>query len=339
MNSKLPLIIIFTLLNSSAVFSAFPTTEGLFRNGNNADVSATLVMARFRIIRDLSEIIMQKTSEDSPANESELLEQKPVPLYVKLLFSIDKYDRVQVIQAIYSNGKMGKESLLDVRYISNLKDKIKNSKKRKGLFLALVSSFVLNRSTELSELLKLNSKNYKTNKDLLDPEKKALYERYKRYLTLIKEDKSLVETMDNPMNPKDPEVLKTVDTIRQRPFMQKDPAVSLQKRSGGFYWNVDLDVLNASFESESFRLEKLSYGEIEKNLRFSFSDYILFDGTHELPKHIKMRSIDEIVSIRSLSLRHLNIGNKSMSQRYREYLKDMPKKNEDSPKWESFLVQ
>jgi hypothetical protein len=329
------LIVLFSVTVSAAI----PTTEGLFRNGNNADVSATLVTARFLITRDLSELIMEKTSEDSPANESELLQQRPTPLYVKYNFSIDKYDRVQVIQSIYSNGKMKKESLLDVRYISNLKDKIKKSPKRKAIFYALISSFVLNRSTEMSEFLKLKSKDFKTNKELLDPEKKALYEKYKRYLAVTKEDKSLLESMDNPMNPTDPEAQKAVSLLKDRPFMQKDPSVSLQKTSSGFYWNVSLDVLNASFDSENFRLEKLSFGEIEKSLKFSFSDYILFDGTHELPKHIKIKSIDEIVSIRSLSLRHRNLGSKSMSQKYREILKDLPKKNEDTPQWESFLIQ
>jgi len=258
---------------------------------------------------------------------------------VKFLMSVDKYDRVQVVQAIYSNGKMKSESLLDVKYISNLKEKIKNSPERKALFYSLLSTFVLNRSTEMSELLKLRSKDFKTNRELMDPEKKGLYERYKRYLSVTKEDKSLLDSMDNPMNPSDPDAQKAVNAIREKPFMQKDPSVSLQKRGGGFYWKVDLDVLEASFESETFRLENLGFGGADKSLKFSFSDYILFDGTHELPKYIKMKSIDEIVSIRSLSLRHRSLGNKSMNQKYREFLKEMPTKTADSLKWESFLIQ
>ncbi len=335
---KLFLILSFCLTSLSAT-AAIPSTEGLFRNGNNADVTSTLVTVNFRFIRDMSELIMEKTSEDSPANESELLEVKPIPLFVKFLLSVDKYDRVQVIQAIYSSGKMRSSSLLDVRYISNLKNKIKKSNERKALFYSLLSSFALNRSKEMSALLLSKSKVFKTNKQLLDPEKKALYEKYKRYLAVTKKDKSLLESMENPLNPKDIEAQKAVGIIKKRPFMQKDPAVSLEKNSGDFYWKVSLDVMEASFTSETFRLEKLSFGPPENALKMNFSDYILFDGTHELPKHMKIRSIDEIVSIRALSLRHRGLGSKTMTQKYRKILKDMPKKSEGAPLWETFLIQ
>ena len=98
------------------------------------------------------------------------------------------------------------------------------------LVLGLLSSLALNRSEEISAFLKKVSTNYKSNEELIDPEKRDLYNQYKKYLKLIKEDESLKESLDNPMAPKDEEVRKTVEKIKERPFLQKDPHVSLEKK-------------------------------------------------------------------------------------------------------------
>ncbi|MCF8058053.1 MAG: hypothetical protein K9K67_02060 [Bacteriovoracaceae bacterium] len=328
--NKLILIIIFTITNISA---SVPTVEGLFRNGNNADVLTNLIMIKMMVENDVSEMLMAKESSKVSAElEKQALEEKTKkPLYVKFLLSAEPEDRVQLIQITYTDGKMDDNQVADVRYFSNLKEKILKSPSNLALFYSVLSSLALNRSNEMSEFLKRNSKVYKDNRELIDPEKRALYDKYKRYLSVVKEDSSLKDTMDNPFRPEDPEVLKVVNAIKNRPFMMKDQNVSLVKTQNGFFWTVKLDVMEAVFSNKDYRLEKLKYGPFEKTLIFNFDDYILFDGTHELPKNIKISSEENTVKLRMLSLSHLTLKNKSMALRYGEYrdaLKDNVKKDE-----------
>ncbi len=325
---------IFLLLAISfSTYASIPTTEGLFRNGNNADVSANLIMLKAVVSSKVSSMLMEKPAEEiSSTQEKEAITDGPKVIHAKFLLSTENGERVQLIQALYTSGKMETDQLADVRYFSNLKEKVKKSPPRLALFYSLLTSLALNRSEEIDTFLRLNSKNYKSNKDLVDPEKKALYERYKRYLKLIKEDESLKETMSNPMKPEDPEVAKSIEIVKNKSFMMRDENVSLLKSTNGFKWVIDLDVMSAVFDNKSHRLEKLSFGKVDKNLIFNFDDYILFDGTHELPKLVNLVSPSEEVEVRMTSLTHLNLGNKSMPTRYGEYrdfLKDSKSKEEE----------
>ena len=69
------------------------------------------------------------------------------------------------------------------------------------------------------------------------------------------------------------------------------------------------------------RLESLGYGLIDKNIKLSFDQYMLFDGTHELPKAIKINIPSTFYEIRVTSLSHLLLRNKKMPKRYLEYKK------------------
>lgn len=339
MRTIIKLKILFCVLISS-VGASIPTTEGLFRNGNNAEVNATLIMVKTMVTSKVSSMLMEKpVTEISASEEKDAMVEEPKPIHVKFLLSSENGDRVQLIQAIYETGKMNQGRLLDVRYFSNLEEKIKKSSTQLALFYSLLTSLTLNRSKELDTFLKLNSKTYRSNRDLVDPEKKALYERYKRYLKVIKEDESLKETMTNPMSPEDPEIAKSIELVKKKPFMQRDENVSLKKTANGFKWVIDLDVMNAVFDNKSHRLEKLSFGKVDKNINFNFDDYILFDGTHELPKKVKMLTPSEEVEVRITSLTHLNIGNKSMSTRYGEYRKDYQDSKSKDEEFNTFLIR
>lgn len=331
MNKKIFLPLLIALISLSLQAST-PTTEGLFRNANNAEISANLVMVKLILSSKASNQLLETPVGDLAEEKiTEGATEEEQKLYVKFLLSEDGDNRVQAIQALYSDSKMTDSSLFDVRYFSNLKNKIKTSDKVQGLFYATLSSLTLNRSEEMAAFLKVNSKTFKSNEELIDREKMALYEKYKRYLSLVKEDETLKETMDNPMKPNDDEGKELVKAIKKRPFMNKDPFVSLVKDQNGFFWKAENDVLTAIFENKTMRLERISYGNVSKNIKLSLDDYILFDGSHELPKTIKLDTPTMFVEMRTSSLSHLMLRNKKMPQRYAEYKKLIQdsKKKED----------
>ena len=233
---------------------------------------------------------------------------------------------------------MDDENIVDVLFYKNLTNDVMNSSEHKALLLSLLSSLALNRSQEMSAFLKKVSKNYKTNQELIDPEKRALYSKYKKYLKLVKEDEALKESLENPMDPKDEDIRKTVEMIKERPFLQKDEYVSLEKKESHFLWKVDLDVIDATFDGKTQRLLRLDYTEPQNKLSVSLDDYILFNGSNELPKIIKLDTQDHTYTLRTSSHVQLNLGTKSMWDRFNEY-KNKLKENGEVQSFDFFFLK
>lgn len=328
MKNKLLLLCIFTV---NSLWASVPTTEGLFRNNNNSDVQASLVMVTLQVQKALNKEALEQPIEESPVSEKEAIrseEERSKKVNIKYLFSVNDDEDVEVIRVTYRPGKMDDENIISVQYYKNLEQGVVNNPEMKGLVLSLMSSLALNRSQEMSAFLKKVSKNYRSNQELIDPEKRDLYSKYKKYLKLTKEDESLKESLENPLEPQDEEIRKTVEIIKERPFLQKDPHVTLEKKNTHFLWKVDLDVLDAVFDGKTQRLMKLDYTKPEEKLTISLDDYILFNGTNELPKIIKMSTSTNTYTLRTSSHVQLNLGTKSMWNRYNDYLVKLKKNGE-----------
>lgn len=303
------------------IWASVPTTEGLFRNNNNSDVQANLVMVTLQVEKSLNKETLEQAAEDAPVSAKEVFKQdnENQRINLKYLFSVNDSDEVELIRVIYKAGKMHDVNIIGVQFYRNLKRAIVDSSYERGLVLSLFSSLALNRSNEISVFLKKVSSNYRSNEELIDPERRDLYAKYKKYLKLIKEDEQLKESLDNPMKPKDPEVRKTVDAIKSRSFLRRDANVTLEKNNNNFFWKVDLDVLEAIFDGKTQRLVKIDFQRDDKNISIATDDYILFNGTNELPKDIQINDSVYMYNFRISSDIQLDLGSKSMIARYREY--------------------
>lgn len=325
--------LILSIFTFSSLWASVPTTEGLFRNNNNSDVQASLVMVTLQVEKEPSKNALEQPVEESPIAEKEVLApgtsgKETKVVNVKYLFSVNDREDVESVRIIYRPGKMDDENIISVQYYKNLAEGVVNNPEMKGLVLGLLSSLALNRSQEMSSFLKKVSKNYKSNEELIDPEKRDLYSKYKKYLKLIKEDESLKDSLENPMEPQDAEIKKTVEIIKERPFLQKDPYVTLEKKNTHFLWKVNLDVLDAVFDGKTQRLMKVDLKKPNEKLTVSLDDYILFNGTNELPKIIKMDTGTYTYTLRTSSHVQLNLGTKSMWQRYNEYISKLKSNGE-----------
>ncbi len=333
--------ILISFLFSLSIFASHPTTEGLFRNGNNPDVSSDLVVVKMMISEEVSEVLLEKESQEADENEEKIVteEKKKEPLYVKYLLSVEEGRPVQLLQVIYSKGRMNDEDIVDLKYYSNLESKIKKSNPKLAIYYSILSSLALNRSKEMSSFLKLVSSEYKPNNELINKERLALYSRYKSYLTLVKNDEAIKETMDNPLRPEDPEVREAVNEILKKPFLNKDNHLTLRKAQEGYEWYLKNDVLEGSFDSDTLRMEKLIYRKNDKEMKLSFDDYILFNGTHELPKNINIKDEIKNIKIRVTNLTHLLLNDKNMAKRYGEYREKFSKLEiKPEEKVDTFLV-
>jgi len=327
MKNRILLIVIFSIAN---LWASVPTTESLFRNNNNSDVQASLIMVTLQAQRSMNKETLEESPEDTNVLEKEVLREddEDEKVNLKYLFSVNDSDEVEVIRVIYKLGKMSDKNIIGVQYYKNLRRYIVGGNYEKGLMLSLFSFLALNRSNEMSAFLKKNSSNYRSNQELIDPEKRDLYTKYKKYLKLIKEDEGLKESLDNPIAPKDPEIRKIVEAIKARPFLQRDPYVTLEKNNNHFLWKVGLDVLDAIFDGKTQRLMKVYFKKLNNTISITMDDYILFNGTNELPKNIEINDAAHTYSLRTSANAQLNLGSKSMKTRYNEYLTKLKENGE-----------
>jgi hypothetical protein len=294
---KISTLLCFWLLSFNLV-AAKPTIEGLIRNGNNPELIGNLVMVKLAIEEIANHEILQKTNVENAEEfkaklEPLLMERKVEPKFIKFVFSLEKKDKIGLIQLEYSDGSMKNEFLDKVGYFPNLiKDVDLDAKLERSLFYSLVTMFSLNDSRTMSALFKKLDLEYKTNKELMNPEKISLLNRYKLYLGKIKESPEEKEELINPLKPQDEELNQKVKEVLGSSMYHKGEKVSLIRKGGKFFWEVALTNINALFTNDEQRIENLKIRTIDGEIKTTFGEYLLFNGIQELPKIMMIKSLN-----------------------------------------------
>lgn len=313
---------VFIGFSSSA---AIPTSESLFRNGNNKNISGNFVVLKFEINEHSTneEKNLIKSSAKDIQEEQLMMREKYPVRYAKLIFSLEKDETVQLLQVMYSDNEMKSSSLNKVNYIKNLNQFISNDPNvERTLFYSLLMMFSLNDSSGMANVLKSHNQKFVANESLLNVDKKNLLERYKIYLLAIKKDKTLVEELISPLKPEEPEERAKISQILNSSMYNKVNDVSLIRENRKFFWKVNYENFLALFNHETHRLNKINFTSNLGTLEGVFGDYILFDGIHELPKISLLKRLDgKSFKIRMLSLREFTNSGKKLNIRAQQYQK------------------
>lgn len=303
--------------------ASVPTVEGLFRNAQNAEIQGDTVAVSFTI-----------ESKEKPRAESVLglnaLIQQPKEVvkkegHYKLIFSVEENRPTPLLQVRYRSVSMEPSDVVDTFVLSNLESHIKREKVlEKQFFYALIQMFVLNSSEGFDSLLKKMIQNYRSNEDLVDPEKKRLYERYMTYLKQVKDEEQSEgeddEELESPLRPKEEEEREKVDKIRAKRFYTDTGNIKLIRESGKFFWEVQLLGMRAIFTQEEHRLKELRLETLQGAIVLSVANYVLMDGTHELPqKFIVDHPEYGRFEVKFLSTQDFESQNTSFSDRVKEY--------------------
>jgi hypothetical protein len=325
---KILLLSIFGL-NS---YASIQTIEGLFRNGNNADVSGDLVVLTFQVREKINrEFLNKKIVENEQSfTEIENVKEGLLKLYVKLIYKYEIKKPTELILVTYDDVQMKTNSVINVEYINNLEQYFKNStNKSKELLYSILNSLLLNDSRLVSQFLKRNNTNYLTNAEILNKEKKDLLEDYKKYLLAVREDESMRNGLRNPMKPDKIEDREATSKILKSAMYQIESAPKLVKEQGDFIWKVELENFSGKFENETRRLMNVKANLEKHEVYLTVFDYVLFDGIHEFPKYIYLqKNGPKETELRTLSLKHLTLKKaKKMTERFEKY-KSVVKKSE-----------
>lgn len=329
MKSKLFTIFIAACWSISSAASV-PTVEGLFRNSHNAEIQGNTAAVSFTIesVQSMEpekvggiQALMAPLYEESEDTQDEF--EKKTGHY-KLIFYVEENRPTPMLQIRYSGVGMAPAEVVDTFVVPNLDAHLQREKiLEKQFFYSLVQMFVLNSSAGFNSVFKKEVTDYKSNKDLIDQEKKRLYERYMSYLKKVKEsedeEKSESE-LESPLKPKDEKERENVEKIMAKRFYSETDDVKLVREGGKFYWEVQLTGLRALFTQEEHRLKEMRLDTLQGALEVNIANYVLMDGTHELPQKVLIDHPEYgRYQVRFLSTQDFESQNTSFSDRVREY--------------------
>jgi len=271
----------------SSAMGAIPNSEGLFRNPNNPDLAGNFVETKV-IFEELSDDVGNKTKKFKGEKVS-LLKR-----YLRFVFSVDKDKRVRTIQVEYNGKKMRDSEIVKVSYYPNILSKLKkDTKSSRVLFYSQIFMFALNDSRPISSFLRKSNNDYERNKELLNSEKISLFKRYKRYLSVIKKNKELKQSLKSPLQSSDDEKkLKIKEILASRTY-KENSKVKLIREDSKFYWSLNLMRIKALFENENHRIKRLFLETNVGNISYEFGEFVSLNGIHELPKNIHFKIADD----------------------------------------------
>ena len=130
---------------------------------------------------------------------------------------------------------------------------------------------------------------------------------------------------NSPLNPADPQnKAKVVELFRANTF-ERAKNIELTKVDNEFMWKVDWKSTQAYFSNEERRLRKLEFTNGDLNARLEANEYVMFNGTNELPKFITIKDTKgQNAKMQILGLDTKTNREKKLSERYEEAKKAAP---------------
>lgn len=295
---KLLAFLVFFLF-STQLLAAVPTEEGLLKNLNNAGIPGNLITIK---------AMVQGPEVDGAKTD-----------YYRFQISLENPAVVSLLQVAYSNGQMLNSQMKDVKYIPDMVSAIKRDKSvERGLFYAALMMLATNKSNGMEAFLEKNGIQIVRNKNILNEEKMKLLRAYRTYLANNKGKGDA----NSPLNPPDPaNKAKVVELFRANTF-DRAKNIELTKIENEFVWKVDWKSTQGYFTNEDRRLRRLDYVNGDLNVRLDATEYILFNGTNELPKFIFMKDSKGLSSkMQILGLDTKTNREKKLAERYDELKK------------------
>ncbi len=286
---KIILLLGFLILSFSAV-SNVPTVESLFRNGSSDGPAPHGVMI-------LAEVSREETGSDM--------------FYLKIWFAGKNGN--DITQAVYSQKDTVLDSLLDIA----TKDNFISDFQRRGLagtdrelFYSVLATLFLNTSAPMSNFMKKVAPEYKTNLELLDPEKTEILKKYKalleEYASADKKRRSELDQMEE---------VKKAKVVLKEGLYAKTNVVRLIRKDKEFYWEVSFPKFKALVSNEKHQIYRVEYIDGANNQSVTVSGYAMSEGAHEAPRLIVVAGADG----RSWKLRLLKMEVSSDKKNSKEF--------------------
>ena len=299
------------LIASATTNAAVPTEEGLLKNLNNAAIPGNLITIK---------ALVQPQGGTGVGNigaEADVVKSD----YYKFIISLENPNSISLLQIAYSNAQMQNAQIRDVKYISDLMSFIKKEKTiERGMFYSVLMMLTTNRSQGLELFLEKSGVQVVKNKNILNEDKMKLLKAYRTYLAT---NKGKGEA-NSPLNPSDPQSKsKVIELFRANTFVRSSN-IELVKIESEFFWRVDWKSTKAYFSNEERRLRMIDFTTADATAKIEANDYVLFNGTNELPKTMTFKDTKgQSSKIQIISLDTKNNREKKLNERFDEAKKSL----------------
>lgn len=300
--------LLLSLLLSLSAISAVPTEEGLLKNLNNAGIPGNLITVKAMIQSTPTPV---GTETEAPKSD-----------FYKFVISLENPNVISLLQVAYTNSQMLNSQIRDVKYIPDLLVAIKREKNpERSLFYGIFMMLTTNHSQGFEAFLEKSGVQIVRNKNILNEEKMKLLRAYRTYLA---NNKGRGDA-NSPLNPTDPQnKAKILELFRANTF-QRAKNIELVKLDDEFVWKVDWKNIKGYFTNEERRFRQVDFNTGDNSTKIDATDYILFNGTNELPKTMTIKDSKGITSkIQILGLDTKTNREKKLTERYDEAKKSVP---------------
>ncbi len=308
---------------SVQTYAAYPTVEGLFRNGNNKDLIGDFIVVKAMIEEVQNEEILRriKVSEGDEIVAKVFTHKELAPQFIKLIYSIEGENRADLLKVRYSDSKMKKSSLKSSQFVKGVRRLIrKDEDYERGLFNSILLMLIMNESKEIVSVLHNLGITLPTNLMMMNSEKITLMDEYKKYLMAIREDASLKEELISPLKPVDEDEKTRVEELSKSNMYKRSENISLVKERNKFYWKLKHGNFEAYFRNGKHRLDRLQAEINGKLFTVNCGEYVLFNGVHELPTQILIKDTKErVYKMKLLTLSNFVNKGKKLHERARDY--------------------
>jgi hypothetical protein len=322
-------LLFILIMFSTAIFAATPTMEGLFRNGDNKEITSNFAILKFYIneVVDEEKLKITTISEEAGELNKSIEVKSSTPRYFKLIYSLEKESRIQMLQVEYNNVTMKDADLVKATYFSDVVKKIEADEFiERPLLYSFLTMFVFIYSKAISTQLGRYDQEFLTNLLAMNEAKKQLLLKQKNYLAAIKDDKEAKEGLKSPFDVDTDEEKEKIAEIRKQDMYNRSNKVKLERVGRRFMWNLKLDNINAFFGNRDHRLRNINIVNGDKKLEVNCGNYVLLDGIHKFPEVIKLKDLNgsKFDVFMTYLLYRPNKGS-SLFVRYQEYLKKITK--------------
>jgi hypothetical protein len=310
-------LLLFLNLN---VFAYQPPLESLFRNNNNSDYLKNSTYASIKFSR-------------VNVTESKIISEKD--WYFKFYMS-KLAGRTELLQLNFGKNFTDSE-FKSYKYISNFDAKYfyKNTRLMPSLFYSILGMLLQNDSKMILESLRYKGIFIHMNTEKFNNEKLRLLNRYKHYLSRIKQGQDK-ESAKSPLESSDPTRKQQISELLKESYYKNSEKAKLIRIENKFYWLVERERFTARFENETRRMDKMWFKENDLEVEINFKDYVLFNGINELPENIYFKfSNGENYHLKFLKMANFSDNPTRLYNRLRKYKKLMSKServsNEEHP--------
>lgn len=271
---------IFLFFTLSLVYNALayvPTVESLFRNGSNPDITSNGLMIPFQVKKIFGEAKRNEVVSSPITSGGDFFK----------IYMTKSNDTLKVSQTQYTSGSYSDNVLVHKIYYSNLtpftfRADVENVEK--SIFYGLLNSIALNNGAHLLSYLQSLEIPVKLNSEIINREKIELLADYKRYLVLIKKDKSAKKTEVHPLRPTDQAAKERVDSIMAESMYTDLKQVRIGKDEGKMVWFVEAGPFTSTFSYKERQILKVKYVSSAGEYELIFKEYWKSNGIHHFPK-------------------------------------------------------